>query len=180
MGKTEKTVIRRFFAIDAASDADCGARGHCILDPGWDGGYCTYYDCPTTPCPGTGTCAVDSTGDTLCLASCSLSSDCRTGYVCQTDVYGDGWLGIIHSMEEIEGLVAELNDLRREFGLTVKVLEEDLRHIERSVRSAGKRLQVSAPRCDACDFEFRSTALHPPGRCPSCRNRRISGPWLRI
>jgi probable F420-dependent oxidoreductase len=30
--------------------------------------------------------------------------------------YGDGWLGIIHSMEEIKGLVAELNELRREFG----------------------------------------------------------------
>ena len=30
--------------------------------------------------------------------------------------YGDGWLGIIHPMQEIEGLVAELNDLRREFG----------------------------------------------------------------
>jgi probable F420-dependent oxidoreductase len=30
--------------------------------------------------------------------------------------YGDGWLGIIHPMEEIEGLVAELNTLRREFG----------------------------------------------------------------
>ena len=30
--------------------------------------------------------------------------------------YGDGWLGIIHPMEEIKGLVAELNALRREFG----------------------------------------------------------------
>ncbi len=30
--------------------------------------------------------------------------------------YGDGWLGIIHPMEEIKGLVAELNRLRREFG----------------------------------------------------------------
>jgi probable F420-dependent oxidoreductase len=30
--------------------------------------------------------------------------------------YGDGWLGIIHPVEEIEGLVAELNRLRREFG----------------------------------------------------------------
>ncbi len=30
--------------------------------------------------------------------------------------YGDGWLGIIHTMEEIKVLVAELNDLRREFG----------------------------------------------------------------
>jgi len=30
--------------------------------------------------------------------------------------YGDGWLGIIHSMEEIKGFVARLNSLRREFG----------------------------------------------------------------
>jgi probable F420-dependent oxidoreductase len=30
--------------------------------------------------------------------------------------YGDGWLGIMHVTEEIEGLVAELNALRREFG----------------------------------------------------------------
>jgi len=30
--------------------------------------------------------------------------------------YGDGWVGIIHTMEEIKGLVADLNDLRREFG----------------------------------------------------------------
>ncbi len=30
--------------------------------------------------------------------------------------YGDGWLGIVHTMEEIKGIVAELNALRREFG----------------------------------------------------------------
>jgi probable F420-dependent oxidoreductase len=30
--------------------------------------------------------------------------------------YGDGWIGIIHPMEETKGLVAELKALRREFG----------------------------------------------------------------
>ena len=30
--------------------------------------------------------------------------------------YGDGWLSVIHSMAEIEGLIAEVNQLRREFG----------------------------------------------------------------
>jgi len=29
---------------------------------------------------------------------------------------GDGWLSVIHSMDEIEGLIAELNSFRREFG----------------------------------------------------------------
>ncbi len=74
----------------------------------------------------------------------------------------------------------EFDDLRREFALTVKILEEDLRHIERSVRASGQRLIVQPARCEACDFAFRSTAFHPPGRCPSCRDRRISGPWFHI
>ena len=30
--------------------------------------------------------------------------------------YGDGWVSVIHSMDEVEGLMAELNGLRREFG----------------------------------------------------------------
>ena len=30
--------------------------------------------------------------------------------------YGDGWVSVIHDMEEVEGLMAELNGLRREFG----------------------------------------------------------------
>jgi probable F420-dependent oxidoreductase len=30
--------------------------------------------------------------------------------------YGDGWIGIVHSRDEIKGIVAELNALRREFG----------------------------------------------------------------
>jgi predicted Zn-ribbon and HTH transcriptional regulator len=74
----------------------------------------------------------------------------------------------------------EFDDLRHEFGLTVKVLEEDLNHIERSVRAAGQRLIVRPARCEVCDFLFKSTALHPPGRCPSCRDRRIIGPWFSI
>jgi predicted Zn-ribbon and HTH transcriptional regulator len=74
----------------------------------------------------------------------------------------------------------EFVDLRRDLSLTVSVLEEDLRHIERSVRPEGIRLIIRPARCDACGFHFRRAALHPPGRCPVCRDRRISGPWFRI
>ena len=72
------------------------------------------------------------------------------------------------------------DDLRHDLGLTVRVLEEDLKHIQKSVRSAGDRFQVRSASCVGCGFEFTSNALHPPGRCPSCRNRRIDGPWLKI
>jgi predicted Zn-ribbon and HTH transcriptional regulator len=72
------------------------------------------------------------------------------------------------------------DELRAELGLTVKVLEEDLRHIRRSVRHGGERLVVGNARCAGCGFEFTSGALHPPGRCPECRDRRIDGPWFEV
>lgn len=72
------------------------------------------------------------------------------------------------------------DDLRRDRGLTVKVLEEDLQHIERSVRAASARLHVRSASCAGCGFEFTKKSFHPPGRCPRCRDRRIDGPWLRI
>jgi predicted Zn-ribbon and HTH transcriptional regulator len=74
----------------------------------------------------------------------------------------------------------EFDELRKDLGLTVKLLEEDLRHIECSVRAGGQRLEMKPARCEACDFVFKSKAFHPPGRCPSCRDRRIAGPWFRI
>jgi hypothetical protein len=85
--------------------------------------------------------------------------------------------------EIVERLRSEewaFDDLRHDLGLTVKVLEEDLRHIQKSVRATGDRLHVRPASCEVCGFEFTNKALHPPGRCPSCRNRRIEGPWLRV
>ncbi len=84
--------------------------------------------------------------------------------------------------EIVERLRSEewaFDDLRHDLGLTVRVLEEDLKHIQKSVRAAGNRLQLRSATC-ACGFEFTANALHPPGRCPSCHDRRIDGPWLRI
>ena len=72
------------------------------------------------------------------------------------------------------------DDLRRELGLTVTVLEEDLRHVERSMRAATKKLRIRSASCLGCGFAFTKKALHPPGRCPKCRDRRINGPWMTI
>ena len=72
------------------------------------------------------------------------------------------------------------DDLRHDLGLTVRVLEEDLKHIQKSVLTAGDRFQLRSASCVGCGFEFTANALHPPGRCPSCRDRQIDGPWLKI
>ncbi len=72
------------------------------------------------------------------------------------------------------------DDLRRELAVTVSTLEEDLTHIDRSVRAHHERLRVRSAVCADCGFQLSSTALHPPGRCPKCRSGNLDGPWLRI
>jgi predicted Zn-ribbon and HTH transcriptional regulator len=92
-------------------------------------------------------------------------------------------VGKTRRQEIVELLSADewsFDDLRHELQLTVKVLEEDLHHIRHSVRSNGLRLHLGPARCEVCDFEFTSDALHPPGRCPNCRDRRIQAPCLKI
>ena len=85
--------------------------------------------------------------------------------------------------EIVERLRSEewaFDDLRHDLGLTVKVFEEDLKRIQKSVRAAGEHLHLRSAVCEGCGFEFTRNALHPPGRCPECRGSRIEGPWLRI
>jgi transcriptional regulator len=73
--------------------------------------------------------------------------------------------------------------LRDVLGLSVRALEEELRHVERSARAAGERLIVEPARCRACEYVFRDRSVrhfHAPGRCPQCRSERIEDPAFRI
>ena len=85
----------------------------------------------------------------------------------------------------IEGLLVDaewsFEDLRRELRLSRRDLESELKHLERSLRRAGRRLVVTPAECSACGYTFRERAhLRPPQRCPSCRRERILDPSFRV
>lgn len=75
-------------------------------------------------------------------------------------------------------------ELRRLLEVPGRVLEDDLRHVERSLRRATTpRLRIEPARCRDCGFVFRDRAsrhLHAPGRCPKCRSERIADPRFSI
>ena len=74
-------------------------------------------------------------------------------------------------------------ELRHQLQIPVHLLEDDLRHVERSARGSARRLIVAPARCSACGFVFRDRAprrFHPPGRCPRCRSEWIEDPRFRI
>ncbi len=86
--------------------------------------------------------------------------------------------------EEIVALLRRgrcgFEQLRRELGVPIHVLEEDLHHVARTVRASHGRLRVEPASCVQCGFRFRREAYRPPGRCPLCKGRRITDPQLWI
>jgi predicted Zn-ribbon and HTH transcriptional regulator len=77
----------------------------------------------------------------------------------------------------------DFEELRGALRLPAKQLEEELRHVERSVRSRGRKLRVTPPRCADCGFAFpgRGTRhLRVPGRCPRCKGERIEPPRFHV
>jgi predicted Zn-ribbon and HTH transcriptional regulator len=77
----------------------------------------------------------------------------------------------------------DFEELRETLQITSRDLESALRHVERTVRRAGRRFLVDGPRCIDCRFGFKgreSKHLHTPGRCPRCRGERIDPPRFRI
>ena len=71
--------------------------------------------------------------------------------------------------------------LAHELGLTDRTLEDELKHVDRSLRARGERLVVEPARCRSCDYVFRErTHLRPPSRCPECKEEWIEAPRLSI
>lgn len=72
-----------------------------------------------------------------------------------------------------------------EISQAVRIAEKDvyrhLVHIQKSVAGQGRQLSVTACACLACGFTFKERRrLTRPGRCPRCRQTRISQPVFSI
>jgi predicted Zn-ribbon and HTH transcriptional regulator len=73
--------------------------------------------------------------------------------------------------------------LRAELRLSVRVLEDDLRHVERSLHRGHQRLVVTPAACRECGYLFKGRApkrYHTPSRCPQCKSEKIDDARLRV
>ncbi len=61
-----------------------------------------------------------------------------------------------------------------------KEVENDLRHLIKSLKHADYRLVVTPAHCRKCDFAFNKDKLHKPGKCPHCHSTWIQGPLFDI
>jgi predicted Zn-ribbon and HTH transcriptional regulator len=76
---------------------------------------------------------------------------------------------------------ADARELSQVLGLTEKEVYAHLSHIERSAAAAGGALVVTPSECLACGYVFAERRrLTRPGRCPRCRQARVSPPSFRV
>lgn len=73
-----------------------------------------------------------------------------------------------------------LTELAQRLESRPKELEDDLRHLLRSVKHQGYRAVIEPARCRHCGFTFNRDKLHKPGKCPQCRHTWILEPRIHL
>lgn len=72
-------------------------------------------------------------------------------------------------------------EISRLIGIKEKEVYQHLPHIEKSVKGKGRRLNMTPYYCISCGFKFKDRKrFYPPGRCPLCREERISDAFFKI
>jgi predicted Zn-ribbon and HTH transcriptional regulator len=67
-----------------------------------------------------------------------------------------------------------LRDLSQAVSIPEKEVVDHLTHIERSIRTQGKKLVETPYKCLSCGFVFdKRSRFSKPGRCPSCKNSHM-------
>ncbi len=75
---------------------------------------------------------------------------------------------------------ASLHELALLLGVKPRELEDDLRHLFRSLRADWICPVIDPASCCKCGFLFDDHKLHKPGKCPRCKGTWISEPLISL
>ena len=89
-------------------------------------------------------------------------------------MYRKGLIGLL------ENHPTSLHELSLLLGIPGKDVENDLRHLLKSLRNMPYRAVIAPATCKNCGFVFHRDKLHKPGRCPKCRKTWISAPLISL
>lgn len=74
-----------------------------------------------------------------------------------------------------------VRDISQALHISEKEVADHLSHIRRSLSASRQILAIRPSECQACGFAFKERRRFTrPGRCPRCRQTRISMPRFRI
>ena len=73
-----------------------------------------------------------------------------------------------------------INEIARLLELRTREIEEDVRHLIKSLRHSSYRVVVTPAQCRKCGFIFSQDKLRKPGKCPNCHGTWIEEPMIYV
>lgn len=73
-----------------------------------------------------------------------------------------------------------LYEIAKPLQLKPKEVEDDLRHLEKTLKHERFKLVIHPARCHKCGFVFGTEHLHKPGHCPACKGTWIAEPRFEV
>ena len=73
-----------------------------------------------------------------------------------------------------------LHELATALDEPVKDVEDDLRHLQKSLRHGPYRFEIIPATCRHCGFVFHRDRMGKPGKCPRCKESWISAPLIVV
>ena len=81
----------------------------------------------------------------------------------------------------LEDEACDVRDISKALHISEKEVGDHLEHIRRSLSATRQKLEIRPAECLACGFVFEDRSrFSRPGRCPRCRESRISMPRFYI
>ena len=71
-------------------------------------------------------------------------------------------------------------EIARQLDERPKDVEEDLKHLIRSLKTTVYRGEVLPAHCRKCGFSFKKEKVRRPGKCPMCHGTWITEPRLAV
>ena len=80
----------------------------------------------------------------------------------------------------LQGHPMGLAEIAHALDIPQRDVEDDLHHLQKSLKHEEYRLVIHPATCRNCGFHFRTDKLHKPGKCPQCHGTWIQEPLLEV
>ncbi len=73
-----------------------------------------------------------------------------------------------------------ISSIAHELGMTRDEVEDHIRHLVKTARTAKQTVTVESARCRSCGFRFSKDKITKPSKCPECGGTRLYEPLIQI
>ena len=73
-----------------------------------------------------------------------------------------------------------VTELAKRLKKSPKDIQDDLVHLQRSLKHLAFRMIIDPAKCRKCGFKFKKDKLNKPSKCPKCYSTWIDEPLISI